>query len=168
MADEIFDVVSERDEVIGRELRREVHRRGLRHRATHVLVFNSAGSVFLQIRSMTKDTHPGVWDSSASGHVDCGEDYDACAMRELSEEIGLQVNDCPKRVVKIDACGQTGQEFVWVYRCESEGPFTLHPEEVERGDWFTPDHVTKWVNERPEDFAPAFVLIWKKLNPAAT
>ena len=81
MSDEIFDVVNERDEVIGHEVRREVHRRGLRHRATHILVFNRAGSVFLQKRSMSKDMHPGVWDSSASGQLDCGEDYDGCAMR---------------------------------------------------------------------------------------
>lgn len=164
MSDEIFDVVNERDEVIGRELRGEVHRRGLRHRAVHILIFNKAGSVFLQKRSMKKDLHPGVWDSSASGHLDCGEDYDACAARELREEIGLDVTPCPQRLFKIDACDETGQEFVWIYRGEAEGPFTLHPDEIERGDWFTVEHVNRWVEERPEDFAPAFVLIWKQLN----
>ncbi len=164
MSDEIFDVVNERDEVIGRELRREVHRRGLRHRAVHVLIFNRAGAVFLQKRSMSKDTHPGVWDSSSSGHLDCGEDYDACAIRELREEIGLHLTECPKRVFKIDASEETGQEFVWVYRGEAEGPFTLHPEEIERGDWFAPEHVTRWIAERPKDFAPAFVFIWNKLK----
>jgi len=169
MADEIFDVVNERDEVVGRELRREVHRRGLRHRAVHILVFNRAGLVFLQKRSMSKDTHPGVWDSSSSGHLDCGEDYDACAIRELREEIGLSLSQGPTRAFKIDACDNTGQEFVWVYRGEAEGPFTLHPEEIERGDWFTPEHVTRWIAERPEDFAPAFIFIWSRLNaPAGT
>ena len=43
MSEEIFDVVNERDEVIGRAPRSEVHARGLLHRATHVLVFNSRG-----------------------------------------------------------------------------------------------------------------------------
>jgi len=43
MAEEIFDVVNERDEVIGKRPRREVHRLGLMHRATHVLVFNKRG-----------------------------------------------------------------------------------------------------------------------------
>ena len=57
----------------------------------HVLVFNSRGEIFLQKRSMTKDREPGKWDSSSSGHVDSGEDYDACAVRELREEIGLHV-----------------------------------------------------------------------------
>jgi len=166
MSEEIFDVVNERDEVVGRETRREVHRTGLRHRAIHVFVFNSRGEVFLQKRSMTKDSSPGLWDSSASGHLDCGEDYDSCAVRELSEEIGLKVIACPKRVFKVDACRETGQEFVWLYRGESDGPFTLHPDEIERGDWFTPGAVTKWIDERPQDFAPAFVLLWKKFGPA--
>jgi len=63
----MFDVVNDRDEVIGQERRPEVHRLGLRHRAAHVLVFNARGELFLQKRSMTKDTFPGAWDSSASG-----------------------------------------------------------------------------------------------------
>lgn len=161
--DEIFDVVNECDEVIGRKLRPEVHRDGDRHRAVHVLMFNSAGAVFLQKRSMSKDTFPGVWDSSASGHLDAGEEYDACAVREVREELGLRLDDCPKRLFKIDACSQTGQEFVWIYRCDHEGPFILHPEEIETGGWFTPSSVTKWMAEKPADFAPALLLIWEKL-----
>ena len=161
MSEEIFDVVNERDEVIGRAPRREVHRTGLRHRAIHVFVFNSRGEVFLQKRSMSKDSSPGLWDSSASGHLDCGEDYDACAIRELREEIGLNVSECPRRLFKVEACTQTGQEFVWLYQCASDGPFTLHPEEIERGDWFAPGHIARWVHDRPREFAPAFVLLWK-------
>ena len=160
MSEEIFDVVNEHDEVIGRETRSEVHRTGLKHRAVHVLVFNARGHVFLQKRSMGKDTSPGLWDSSASGHLNCGEDYDACAVRELREEIGLNVNTCPTRLFKIEACPETGQEFVWLYECAGEGPFTLHPEEIEGGDWFSSDHVSRWIADRPGDFAPAFVLLW--------
>jgi isopentenyldiphosphate isomerase len=167
MSEEIFDVVNERDEVIGRETRREVHRMGLRHRAVHVLVFNARGEVFLQKRSMTKDSSPGLWDSSSSGHLDCGEDYDACAVRELREEIGLIVSESPRRIFKVEACSETGQEFVWLYQCADEGPFTLHPEEIERGAWFTPARVTQWIGERPQDFAPAFVLLWKKFSSHA-
>jgi isopentenyldiphosphate isomerase len=159
-AEEIFDIVNERDEVIGQAPRKEVHARGLWHRAVHVLVFNSRGEVFLQKRSMLKDIAKGKWDSSSSGHVDTGEDYDPCAVRELREEIGLVVAQTPKRLFKIDACQETGWEFCWIYRCESEGPFTLHPEEIETGGWFTPEFVTKWVSEKPEEFASAFVLLW--------
>ena len=163
MSIEIFDVVNERDEVVGQESRSEVHRLGLMHRAVHVLVFNAAGQVFLQKRSMTKDRQPGLWDSSSSGHVDAGEDYDACAVRELGEEIGLYLSAAPERLFKLAACAGTDQEHVWVYRCEAEGPFRLQPEEIERGGWFTAVEVTRWMAERPGEFASALLLIWKRI-----
>jgi isopentenyl-diphosphate delta-isomerase type 1 len=162
MSDEIFDIVDDHDRVIGQCPRKQVHCDGLKHRAVHVLVFNSRGEVFLQKRSMSKDTHPGVWDSSSSGHLDTGEDYDACAIRELREEIGLVMDKPPQRLFKIDACAETGQEFVWVYKHQSEGPFTLHPEEIERGDWFASERVSAWIKRNGNEFAPAFVLIWKR------
>ena len=161
MSEEIFDVVNERDEVIGQNTRREVHRLGLWHRAVHVLVFNARGEVFLQKRSMKKDMAPGKWDSSAAGHLDTGEDYDTCVVRELGEEIGLQLKQTPERLFKIEAGKETGWEFCWIYRCQSEGPFVLHPEEIESGEWFVPAAVTRWVAEKPEDFASAFVLLWR-------
>src|SRR5689334_24881313 len=100
MSEEIFDVVNERDEVVDHKPRSEVHRLGLMHRAVHVMVFNRLGQVFLQKRSMSKDRQPGLWDSSASGHLDQGEAYDACAVRELREEIGLQLRAAPQRLFK--------------------------------------------------------------------
>jgi len=161
MNQEIFDVVNDRDEVIGCRPRSEVHRLGLLHRAVHVLIFNPRGQVFLQKRSMKKDRQPGVWDSSASGHVDSGEEYDATAVRELREEIGLTLPTPPARLFKINACAETDQEFVWVYRGYAEGPFQLNTEEIDRGEWFERTAVSLWIRERPEDFATAFVLIWK-------
>ena len=167
MSEEIFDVVNERDEVVGQAPRKEVHARGLWHRAVHVLVFNGRGEVFLQKRSLLKDTARGKWDSSSSGHVDTGEDYDTCAVRELREEIGLALAQSPRRLFKIDARKETGLEFCWIYRCESDGPFTLHPEEIETGGWFTPEYVTRWVAEKPREFASAFVLIWNEFQTRA-
>jgi isopentenyl-diphosphate delta-isomerase type 1 len=162
MSEEIFDVVNERDEVVGQASRREVHQRRLNHRAVHVLVFNGRGELFLQKRSMQKDCFPGAWDSSASGHLDRGEEYDACAVREVREELGVQLREVPQRLFKVEACRDTGFEFVWAYRCVHEGPFELHPEEIERGGWFAPAEVTRWMEEHPEDFAGGLVLIWRR------
>ena len=166
-SEEIFDVVNDQDEVIGQKTRREVHALRLLHRAVHVLVFDSRGNLFLQKRSMKKDCFPGAWDSSASGHLDADESYDACAVRELREEIGLQLAAPLRRLFKVDGCPETGYEFVWVYRCEAEGPFTLHPEEIERGGWFAPDEITRWMAERPGDFASALRLIWREIRDRA-
>jgi len=163
MTQEIFDVVNERDEVVGRQTRSEVHRLGLLHRAVHVLVFNSRGEVFLQQRSMFKDRQPGLWDSSASGHLDCGENYDTCAVRETREELGLELQAAPLRLFKLAASPETDQEHLWVYRCQAEGPFSLCPDEIQRGDWFTPQTVTRWMQERPQEFGSALLVIWQRM-----
>ncbi len=126
MTEEFFDVVNERDESVGRAARREVHARGWLHRAVHVLVDDGAGRVFLQKRSMKKDTSPGRWDSSSSGHVDAGEDYDTAAGRELGEELGLRTAMAPARWFRVEACAETGNEFVWVYRLRATGPCKLN------------------------------------------
>ena len=164
MSEEIFDVVDEHDRVIGRAARRDVHRQGLRHRAVHVLIFNGRGEVFLQKRSMQKDSFPGAWDSSASGHLDCGEDYDACAVRELREELGLELRQPLRKLFKINACPETTQEFVWVYHGRAEGPFRLNPNEIQGGGWFAPEKISRWIRETPQDFASAFRLLWSQLR----
>ena len=160
--EEIFDEVNERDEVIGQRVRSEIHRLKLRHRAVHILVFNDRGELFLQKRSELKDCFPGKWDSSASGHLDTGEEYDECAVRELREEIGLVLESIPEKLFKVDACPETGEEFAWVYRCVSNGPFDLQEEEVSEGRWCDLSSLNQWLLDRPDDFASGFVLVWQR------
>jgi isopentenyl-diphosphate Delta-isomerase len=163
-AEEYFDVVDEQDRVTGRAPRREVHARGLLHRAVHVLVFNRRGEVFLQKRSMSKDMSPGLWDSSCSGHLDAGEDYDVAAQRELGEELGLKLPAPPERWLRVEACEDTGWEFVWAYRLLAEGPFVLHPEEIERGEWLELAELKRRIAVQPENYCSAFRLIWARLG----
>lgn len=159
-SEEVFDVVDDQDQVIGQERRSEVHRLGLRHRATHALIFNHLGEVFLQQRSLAKDMWPGVWDSSASGHLDHGESYDRCVIRELGEELGLSIQTAPPVWFRLPASPETGMEFCQVYRLIHEGPFQLQVSEVRGGAWFQPDALDAWIAVRPESFASAFRLLW--------
>jgi len=159
-SEEWFDVVNERDEVIRRATRREVHANGWWHRAVHVLVFDRAGRVFLQKRSMLKDLSPGLWDSSCSGHLDSGEDYDAAAVRELAEEIGVRVNAAPPRWFRLTPCVETGWEFVWVYRLRHDGPLTLDEKEIMYGEWVAPAEIATRMKAKPEEYCPSFKLLW--------
>lgn len=160
--DEVFDVVDEHDVVTGQATRAEVHRRKLWHRAVHALVFNNAGQVFLQKRSMAKDMAPGCWDSSCSGHLDTGEGYDEAVVRELGEELGVFLAAPPERIIYERARAETGWEFVWVYRLAHEGPFELHPAEIETGEWRTPDEVSAAIASNPQVYAPAFRFLWHR------
>ncbi|MDQ6911562.1 MAG: 16S rRNA (adenine(1518)-N(6)/adenine(1519)-N(6))-dimethyltransferase RsmA [Verrucomicrobiota bacterium] len=163
---EDFAVVDQEDHVIGHAPRATVHGNNSRHRAVHILLFNREGELFLQKRSRLKDRHPGVWDSSAAGHVDYGEEYDDCARRELKEELGI-ADQVLERVAKLPASEQTGQEFIWLYRGHHDGPFQLAASEIELGEFFPPQVITKWLNARPEDFAPGFVECWRVFRTRA-
>ena len=158
---ELFDVVDDNDRVITQETRSTVHRERLFHRAVHVFIFNQKSELFLQKRSITKDTAPGKWVSSCSGHVDSGETYDAATVRELSEELGLDLAETPKRLFKTSPCKQTGYEFVWLYEYRHEGPFKLDPLEISEGMWMDTNHMENWLKERPRDFAWSFSHLWE-------
>ncbi|MGJ3241453.1 MAG: NUDIX hydrolase [Opitutales bacterium] len=163
--DEWFDVVDAADRVIGRERRRIVHRDGLRHRAIHILLERPDGAVLLQRRSGTKDTFPHCWDSSCSGHLDSGEDYRTAAARELAEELGIV--DCPslKEILRVDACPESGMEFVRVYHARWDGPVDPDPEEISEIRWLERPAIDRLLMNHPETCARSFVYLWNRLNP---
>ncbi|PYI90856.1 MAG: ribosomal RNA small subunit methyltransferase A [Verrucomicrobia bacterium] len=158
-ASERFTVVDEKDHLLGDAPRSEVHGNNLRHRAVHLFIFNGQGELFLQKRSRWKDRHPLLWDSSAAGHVETGEEYDETAARELEEELGIKAE--LTRVAKLPCSERTGWEFIWLYRGEHEGPFNLAKTEIEHGEFFPTEIVARWVKARPDDFAPGFLECWK-------
>jgi len=162
--DELFDVVDLDDRVIGHAPRSEVHARKLLHRAIHVLVHNPDGHLFLHRRSPAKDTFPGCWDSSCSGHVDAGEDYPAAARRELVEELGWHDARLPLRpLLKLRASPETGCEFIRIFLLGPlSGPFDLNPEEITEGRWIVPAELDILLDEHPDHIAGALRLLWSR------
>jgi isopentenyldiphosphate isomerase len=152
--DEVFDVVDERDVAVGREFRREIHRRGLLHRAIHIFWLRGDGQLCLQRRSYAKDNCPGLLSSSCAGHVDSGEDYLGAAVRELHEELGVAV--LPAALQEIDYApwhADLGNEFVRSYLLRGEHPTKLAEFEVDSLLWRTPAEVESWSKAEPVVFA---------------
>ena len=165
-SEERFSVVDEQDQVTGAAPRGQVHGNNLLHRAVHILIFNPAGEVFLQLRSRWKDRHPLRWDSSAAGHVCADEEYDQAAIRELREELGI---DIPlAKVAKLTASQRTDHEFVWLYSGVHSDEPKPNPQEIEAAAFFPPTIVDGWIQARPGEFAPTFIecwKIWREKNP---
>ena len=88
--DEFFPLVNEQGEVMGKSTRAACHSGSfLLHPVVHLHVFNTAGQLYLQKRSMDKDIQPGKWDTSVGGHVDYGESVLEALYREVQEELGI-------------------------------------------------------------------------------
>jgi len=161
-SEELLDVVDENDRVVGVKTRGEIHAQGLMHRAAHILVFNAGGELFIQKRSMSKDNDPGLWDSSAAGHVDSGEDYHRCAIRELEEELRIRVTAPLEQLFRLAASPVTDMEHCIVYRCISEGPFELQAEEIDGGAWISGNEMDRRVSENDPTMTRVLQFIWNK------
>jgi len=162
VSEELLDVVDENDLIIGVKTRGEIHARNLMHRSVHILVFNSAGEFFIQKRSMSKDNDPGLWDSSAAGHVDSGEDHHSCAIRELGEELGIEVDSPLEELFRLTASPITGMEHCIVYRYMNDGPFELQAEEIDEGVWIRFSEMDRRVAEEDPVITKVLRYIWNK------
>lgn len=160
--DEILPLVDSEDKVIGAAPRRLIHAQGLRHRAVHVLVFDPRGRIYLQLRSAAKDSHPGKWTSSASGHVDPGESYLQAARRELKEELGLELSLTPAG--RIAACAGTENEFTEIFRAQTHEEPRPDPVEISRGDFFTPEQALDLARD-PQRACPSLIMVLETAWP---
>ena len=165
---EWLDIVDERNRVVGRAPRDVIHREGHLHRSVHMLLLDGAGRVFVQRRGFGKDSNPGLWDSSAAGHVDSGEGVLEAAVRELHEELGVRVPpEALLRTGGLPPTAETGFEFVEIYRVVSDAPLTLEAEEIAEGRWLGVTELERWMADRPADFTDSFHLVWRSARPAA-
>lgn len=133
---ELFDVVNEKDEVVGSALRSKVHQdKSLIHRSVAVLVFQN-NRLYLQRRNETKDTYAGYWTCSCSGHVDIGETYEDAAKRELGEELGLQIEEpllfLQKKIIRYPA----ETEYISFFRYNTSVKIVVNATEISEGKFF--------------------------------
>ncbi len=92
MSQEYFDLLDEYGNKIGKtKLRSEVHRDGDWHKGVHIWVINNNNDILLQRRCATKDSNPNMLDISSAGHLQVGDSSLDAAIRELKEELNLDV-----------------------------------------------------------------------------
>lgn len=102
-------------------LKDEAHQKGLFHPTVHIWFYSSEPSLLLQKRSLNKQTFPGLWDVSVAGHVSAGESIIKGAIREVKEEIGLDLKEVD--LTPIDIRKNTNRFSNGVIDCEFQHVF---------------------------------------------
>jgi isopentenyldiphosphate isomerase len=143
---EIFQLVDERGNPAGSAPRGDCHGNPrLIHMTVHLHVLDPGGRLFLQKRSMTKDTHPGEWDSAVGGHVMAGESAEAALVRESREELGIDASGARPLYDFLYHSGSFETEYVRVFALRYAGSFTLNREELDDGRYFGFPEIEKLV-----------------------
>lgn len=161
---EILDIVDEKGNPTGKVVERSLaHAEGIRHRTAHIWVvrkMEGRAQVLLQKRSMHKDSFPGQYDTSSSGHIQAGDEPRASAIRELSEELGIKASEEDlkfagtfdvdyERVFYGKLFKDKEIAFVYVYDLPvSEEQLVLQEEEVDEVRWFDVEEVAASLNPR--------------------
>jgi len=90
---ELWDIYDKDRKLTGR-----IHRRGDKmeegdyHLVVHVCIFNRKNQLLLQKRQPWKIGWPNMWDLTVGGSAVAGDDSTIAAEREVSEEIGLDID----------------------------------------------------------------------------
>lgn len=92
--EELIDILDENGNKTGKiETRTQLHEKGLWHRIIVVSIIDKNGHLLMQQRSINKEVNPSKWDVSVAGHVSSGQTSIEAAIRESSEELGIEINE---------------------------------------------------------------------------
>ena len=129
--DELVDILDEQGNPTGQScLKSEAHQKGLLHPTVHVWLYTKDGRILIQQRGRDKDTHPLLWDVSVAGHVSSGESLEAAALREVWEEVGLEVSEeelepiGTHKEIHRHALDFIDAELHHIFLCELKVPFS--------------------------------------------
>jgi len=137
---ELFVVVDEEDNIISYRTRYDCHHdKHLIHRAVDVVIMNDKGEILLQKRSKHKDTDTGKYDVAVSGHVGKGESYEACAQREMMEEIGVLVELAFVKKMLVRFPEET--EYDAIFQATHNGPFKINKDEIDEITFVAKDDI---------------------------
>ncbi|MDE6696382.1 MAG: NUDIX domain-containing protein [Muribaculaceae bacterium] len=159
-SDEIFPVVDEAGNIIGKATRGECHSGSkLLHPVVHLHVFDKEGRLFLQHRPKWKDIQPDKWDTAVGGHVDFGECVGDALRREAFEELGL-IGFTPEFVKGYVFESDIEKELVNSFKTVVD-PDAVHPsDELDGGRWWTAEELS----DKSEDLTPNLRHELKLLN----
>lgn len=156
---ELVIIVDAEDRITKFVTRNEMRAKGLRHRGTGILVFNSKGQLFVHKRTAIKDIFPGFYDIAVGGVVESEETYKSSAKRELAEELGIDGVEL-KYLFKIQYESEQHKSYTAIYACLFDGPIILQEEEIEEGFFLAYENIKEFVNSH--NICPDSMLVWER------
>lgn len=157
---EYIDIVDEKDNVIGKETRKSVHKKHQIHRGVHVFVVNKKGEILIQQRAFTIEDRPGYFDASVGGQVKSGEGYKEAAIREVKEELGVEANHF-KKVCKYKSFSDRQREIRTLFVIEHERPFKIEKEQVEKVEFRSAGKIQELIRSKEVNFTDGFLISFK-------
>jgi 8-oxo-dGTP diphosphatase len=103
---------------------------------------DSEGKYLFIKRGMTLPRAPGYW-CFVGGEVDPGETHELAVVREVSEEVGLDVLAMEKIHETISPNGEYRLHWIRVLQKDAAQALILHEIEVAEARWLTPDEALR-------------------------
>ena len=153
---EYIDIFDENNNPTGEiKEKTQAHEDGNFHRTAHIWIMNDKKELLLQKRSATKKSHPNCWDISGAGHIRAGESVTVGAIRELKEELGIEVNEKDLQYIATikSTKNPKNMEFGYVYllRCNKKiEDYIFEDEEVSEVKYVYYEELEKMVEDKTE------------------
>jgi len=158
--EEIFDIVDEEDNVIGKTTREEVHNKKLIHRSVMFFIFDKKRRVLVTQRTKTKDMFPEYWSVTLGGHVSSGETYEDAVAREAWEE--AKVKEEPFFITSFKKRIPEEKENSRIYGFITNQKPKLEKKELKQGKFMTLREIEEKIKE--EKFLPETDFLLKTLK----
>ena len=136
---EMLDIFDINGNYLGERSRDFCHKDnpGVYHKAVLVWFKNSDGEILVTKRGMNKKQYPGKWEMAAAGHVDAGEEPIQTCLREVKEELGIELKE-----EEVDYLTewliQEEWELAQIYLVKKDIPLeniTIQKEEIDEVKW---------------------------------
>ncbi len=153
---ELIQIVNEEGNFTGQILDKdEAHNRNLLHNEVAAFIINDNNQVLLQRRSSSKRFNPNKW-ALCAGHVDANESLKSAILREIKEEIGLELREdeiflYKEREISIRDKNSHITYYYYAKSNKSEDDFIIQKEELSEVKWFNIKDVILMIKNHDEN-----------------
>ena len=145
---ELFDLYDENRIKTGKTMERgNPEPEGFYRMVVHICIFNDTGKMLIQRRLDNKHSWSGMWDFTVGGSAVTGDTSLTAAIRETSEEIGIELAPHELRRALTVQTENVFDDIYIVNRNVDMSEITLQAEEVAEVKWADMDEILKKIDE---------------------